>query len=191
MFVTLTRFVQKLPTIFLLVFAAAACAPVQSEDITVEAGAGAHVLQPGDIIELSVDTMPEFGGTYLVGQNGYIRHQVLGRINLTETSIRSADRILRNELSDHSKQTLNTKVRLMNPGPIYVLGEVETTGEYPYVEGLTINEVVKIAGGYTYRADQRRVFVTRRKGQANIEVDDFMSFPLVPGDVVRVPQRYY
>ncbi len=168
----------------------AGCAP-QTTDPTLDGAVGAHVLQPGDIIELSVDAKPEFGGTYLVGQNGYVKHQLLGHLPLAEASIRSANRIFRNELSSYTDQDINTKVRLMNPGPIYVLGEVEAAGEYPYVEGLTIDEVVSIAGGYTYRADHLRVFVTRREGQADIEVDDFGSFALVPGDVVRIPQRYY
>lgn len=47
----------------------------------------------------------------------------------------------------------------MNFGLIYLLGEVEVVGEYFYVEGLMINEVVLIVGGYIYWVDYLCVFV--------------------------------
>ena len=40
--------------------------------------------------------------------------------------------------------------------PVYVLGEVNKPGEYPYTQGLTIRGAVAKADGFTYRANERR-----------------------------------
>jgi len=40
--------------------------------------------------------------------------------------------------------------------PFFVLGEVQTAGQYPYVNGMTVETAVAIAGGYTPRARKTR-----------------------------------
>ena len=46
--------------------------------------------------------------------------------------------------------------------PFFILGEVRSAGQYPYVSGMTVQAAVAIAGGYADRADERRVQITRR-----------------------------
>src|SRR3546814_9080382 len=51
--------------------------------------------------------------------------------------------------------------------PVYVLGEVNKPGEYPYTQGLTIRGAVAKADGFTYRANEKRVFLKRYIGRAS------------------------
>ena len=45
--------------------------------------------------------------------------------------------------------------------PIFVLGEVNKPGEYPYQPGMTVVTAAAVAGGFTYRAVQDYASVVR------------------------------
>ena len=45
--------------------------------------------------------------------------------------------------------------------PIYVLGEVNKPGQYPYQPGMTVVTAVAVAGGFTYRAVEGYAAVVR------------------------------
>src|SRR3954451_7320442 len=46
--------------------------------------------------------------------------------------------------------------------PFYILGEVTTPGQYPFVTGLTIQKAAAIASGFTPRADRYQAEITRQ-----------------------------
>jgi polysaccharide export outer membrane protein len=75
--------------------------------------------------------------------------------------------------------------------PFYVLGEVEKPGEYPYHSGLNILSAVAVAGGDTYRANGSRALI-QRAGEANFrEYPLSPEVPIYPGDLIKVPERYF
>jgi polysaccharide export outer membrane protein len=71
--------------------------------------------------------------------------------------------------------------------PFYILGEVSSPGGYPYVSGMKVLSAVAAAHGYTYRANQNYVIITRNGGDARA---DIMS-SIQPDDIIRVPERYF
>ena len=46
--------------------------------------------------------------------------------------------------------------------PFFILGEVRAAGQYPYVSGMTVQSAVAIAGGFSERASEARMQITRR-----------------------------
>jgi polysaccharide export outer membrane protein len=75
--------------------------------------------------------------------------------------------------------------------PFYVLGEVQKPGEYQFRSGLNVLSAIAIAGGATYRASTSTVVIQR---SGSNELKEFPQSPTVlvmPGDVVRVPERYF
>ena len=46
--------------------------------------------------------------------------------------------------------------------PVYILGEVNKPGSYPYRAGMNILNAAALAGGFTYRADEDDIKVSRR-----------------------------
>jgi polysaccharide export outer membrane protein len=76
-------------------------------------------------------------------------------------------------------------------GAFYILGEVTRPGEYPFSEGMTVLNAVATAGGFTYRANQGRVFIQREGA------DREQSFRLEPnlrieaGDTIRIGERFF
>jgi polysaccharide export outer membrane protein len=75
--------------------------------------------------------------------------------------------------------------------PFFILGEVKTPGQYAYVDGMTAVTAVAMAGGFTYRARQDFVLVTRGSDPQKVERRAPVSTPVLPDDVLRVPERFF
>lgn len=73
----------------------------------------------------------------------------------------------------------------------YILGEVTAPGEYPFTEGLTVVNAVATARGFTYRANQRVVFLKRRGEATEQRVRITPSLVLGPGDTLRIVERFF
>jgi hypothetical protein len=77
------------------------------------------------------------------------------------------------------------------PGPtVTVLGEVEKPGDYPWREGMKVDDAVTLAGGYTYRAKKSTVFL-QKKDQAEPAKQSAKDLTLTPGDRVKIAERFF
>ncbi len=76
-------------------------------------------------------------------------------------------------------------------GAFYILGEVTRPGEYPFSEGLTVQNAVATAGGFTYRANQRQVFIKHRNEAQERRVKMNAALPVQPGDTIRITERFF
>jgi glycosyltransferase involved in cell wall biosynthesis len=65
--------------------------------------------------------------------------------------------------------------------PFFILGEVNKPGQYPSVNAMTVEAAVAIAEGYTERAKQRFVHLTRRFGGVMSTVMVPTDYPVQPG----------
>jgi protein involved in polysaccharide export with SLBB domain len=75
--------------------------------------------------------------------------------------------------------------------PFYILGEIEKPGAYPYTSGLNALSAIAIAGGTTYRASKSSVLI-QHPGESGLrEYPLAASIPILPGDIIRIPQRYF
>jgi polysaccharide export outer membrane protein len=71
---------------------------------------------------------------------------------------------------------------------IYLYGEVRSPGSYDYRQGLTVEQAVALAGGFTDRASKRKIDVSRyRDGQEPEKLKRVkLYFDIMPGDVITV-----
>lgn len=73
----------------------------------------------------------------------------------------------------------------------FILGEVNRPGEYPAPENLTVNNAAAIAGGFTFRADTKRIWL-RRSGELEekrVKITD--SLVIRQGDTIRIAERFF
>lgn len=76
-------------------------------------------------------------------------------------------------------------------GSFYILGEVARPGEYPHSDGLTAIAAVATAGGFTVRANRRRIYI-QRQGEPDEESERLTPDLLVePGDTLRIGERFF
>jgi polysaccharide export outer membrane protein len=71
------------------------------------------------------------------------------------------------------------------------LGEVNKPGQYPYVNAMTVENAVAVGEGYTERARQRMVRLTRRFGGVMSTVMVPTDYPIKPGDTIYVRERWF
>ena len=94
----------------------------------------------------------------------------------------------------------SSDVRVLNGDNLYIpksvdtisiMGEVNLSRSQTYSEDFTINDYVKLAAGYTSRADKSGVYVVSADGTVTSRETNFFGFSralkLVPGDTIVVP----
>jgi polysaccharide export outer membrane protein len=74
--------------------------------------------------------------------------------------------------------------------PFFILGEVTTAGQYAYVNGLTVESAVAVAGGFSPRALKTGASVARIIEGRTIHAFVPLSYPLRPGDTITVEERW-
>jgi len=82
-------------------------------------------------------------------------------------------------------------VEVIGYRPIYILGEVNKPGEYPYKPGMTVVTGVAIAGGFTYRAMQDYADIVRTANGKPVEGRGLRQSYLQPGDVITIYERRF
>jgi len=80
---------------------------------------------------------------------------------------------------------------VLNFRPYYIIGEIASSGSYPFVEGITYLNAVAIAGGFTYRAREKYVMVKRKDKSNGEEIKLPLNNFVKPGDIIRVTERLF
>ncbi|MBB6427196.1 polysaccharide biosynthesis/export family protein [Sphingopyxis sp. JAI128] len=148
-------------------------------------------LGSGDQLKITVYGEERLSGTYPVNGEGKISFPLVEEIPAAGLSISEFEAILTKALGEGLLNNPNVVVEVTNYRPYYILGEVGKPGEYPFVDGLTIFSAVARAGGFSYRAAQKKVFIRHKmeKDEKLYSVDG--STPVQPGDTIRVPERVF
>jgi len=155
-------------------------------------GRGSYRLGAGDKIRVVVLQDSEFSGDYEVNGMGAISVRVLGPIQVVGMSIQELEDMLRQRYREGGYLIApRLSVELVASRPFYVVGEVSRPGQFPYVNCLHVIQAVAIAGGFTRRASKsgltiKRYFATTAEEQYVTE-DTLVE----PGDVLRIPERYF
>jgi len=153
---------------------------------------GAYRLGPGDNVLLRIYDQPQLSGEFAVDDSGFVDLPLLGLVLAAGSTT--------DELSGAIARILRDKNLILAPSvavevskfrPFYILGEVNTPGQYPYRPGMTVLTAVSIAGGFTYRAVQDYVGVTRDLGTQAVQYRADNDAMVAPGDVITVFERRY
>ena len=75
--------------------------------------------------------------------------------------------------------------------PFYILGEVTTSGQYPFVNGMTVETAVAIAAGFGPRAARDYAVLTRDTGGGLVSGIVPMTYPVRPGDTIVIKERFF
>jgi polysaccharide export outer membrane protein len=155
------------------------------------AATAAPKLEPGDKITITVYGEDKLSGEYRLDQSGQISLPLAGTIEakgLTQSELEQAlSKKFRSQYLKNPKVTLT----IATLQPYYIIGEVEKPGEFAYRSGLNVLTALAIAGGPTYRASRSTVQIQRRGEHSMRDYPVSASVPILPGDVIKVPERYF
>ncbi len=149
-------------------------------------------LQIGDKVKVVVIGDDKLNGEYQIDGRGMISVPAAGSLNAVGLSADTLGAALQRRLRDQ-QYLLNpiVNVTISEFRPFYVLGEVEKPGEYPYHTGLNVLSAIAVAGGDTYRASRSRAMVQRAGETSFHEVPLSPEVPIYPGDLIKLPERYF
>ncbi len=153
--------------------------------------ASTYVLGPNDRVRVKVYGEPDITGEYEIDSTGHISVPLAGRIRAEGLTTRQLESAITSALAKGIVRDPRVNVEVALYRPYYILGEVKKGGEYPYRLGLTVLDAVASAGGFTYRANENKVYL-RRAGAGTEEVYSLDApIPVFPGDNIRIPERWF
>lgn len=149
-------------------------------------------LNAGDHLRIYVFGVPDLTGEFEVDTKGMITMPLIGEIK--------AEGLDKNELQNTiSKLLINGQyfndpkvtVEIIALQPFYILGEVNSPGSYPYVADLDVFKAIAIAGGYTPRASKEKITIIRKVHNEKTKIKATEDTPLLPGDSIKVEERFF
>jgi polysaccharide export outer membrane protein len=153
------------------------------------AGLPAYQIGAGDRVQVSVYNDNDLTGEYEVDERGSIVMPLVGAVDLSGQTLRQSEQTLTTRIrGSRTLRDPRVAVGIVRYRQVYVLGEVQRPGSYPYFPGATVIRTVATAGGFTVRAKQDRIRVYRASGSSN--APEIVSDGLIlPGDVIVVTER--
>lgn len=73
----------------------------------------------------------------------------------------------------------------------FVTGEVKTPGAFPVERGMTVLQLLSLAGGVTDRGADGRIKIMRTVNGKKIELKGKLSDAVLPGDTIVVPPKFF
>jgi len=167
----------------------AAGGPVSTSEPTREASE--YKLGASDQLRVIVFGEENLSGEFVIDNAGYVSMPLIGEVKASNKSIRDFQRSVETKLLDGYLKDPRVSAEVLNFRPYYILGEVTTSGEYPYSGNLTVLNAVATAGGFTYRANKKVIYIKRAGEQTEVEYTLTVSTPVQPGDTIRIAERLF
>lgn len=144
-----------------------------------------------DKVRVTVFGEDALTGEFLVGGNGKISLPLIGETQAAGMTISEFQMEVAQALEQGFLNQPRVSAEILNYRPFYILGEVGKPGELPYTNDLTVLNAVATAGGFTYRADMRRVFIKRADADSEVEYPLTTATRVAPGDTIRIRERLF
>jgi polysaccharide export outer membrane protein len=189
-----------------MAFAAASAAGLGSVLAAGPTNTSAYEVAPGDRITVIVAGQPDLSGDLPIDGAGNINLSFLGPIHLADLTVEQCQEQIRSRLADGYLVEPVVNVRLTEPRPISVVGDVRSPGTYPFRYGSTVESAIASAGGYARAApvqslvsdylqaeerlqqlqfERASLLIRKSRLQAQVEGQTSFSVPQVPGFAIK------
>lgn len=148
-------------------------------------------IEAGDKLHVTVFGEDKLSGDYQVNTAGYLSLPLAGSVKVSGMTGPELERALEQKFKGPYLRNPRVTVEVLTFRPFYVLGEVKNPGEYPFRTGLNVLSAIAIAGGGTYRANTSKVMIQRSGSNDIREYPQSPTVKILPGDLIRVPERYF
>lgn len=159
-----------------------------------------YVLQPGDVIAISVVEHPEFSGRHKIRPDGRINYPVIGEVEVASLTCAQLVKIMQGKLSSYiNNPVISISIEAYYANRIFVIGQVTRAGEYEIYEPVDVLKAIAMCGGLInpkvkfikiIRADGTVVSVPMGEIWGNSSKYDNKKYMLYPGDTMYVPETF-
>lgn len=145
----------------------------------------------GDKLKLVVFGEDQLSGDIEVGGNGKVALPLIGEVEAKGLTIGELTASIRAQLTQGYLKNPKITLQVTNLRPIYVHGEVRNPGEFEFRAGTTFMDAIARAGGFSYRAVTDTIYLRRDGDIEEREVAVAAAGLVLPGDNIRVPERFF
>jgi len=148
----------------------------------------------GDILEIQVWDNEDLHRTVEVSQDGAFTFPLIGQVHAAGLSLFGLENLLKKRLADGYliAPQVTVTVEEYESQKIFIYGEVKKPGSYLLKQGgMTVRQAISLAGGPSQRGALKRTKIIRIQNGTEKEFQPGMSDPVIPGDVIKVPESYF
>lgn len=153
--------------------------------------ATAYTLGSSDRLRVTVFGHPDLSGEFEVDGTGSISLPLIGQMKAEGLATSELEKSIATTLAAGYILDPRVSVEVINYRPFYILGEVGKPGEYPFTNGLTVQNAVAAAGGFSYRANKKVVYIKSMDSDREIAYDLTPATVVKPGDTLRIGERIF
>ncbi|GGA64575.1 capsular polysaccharide biosynthesis protein [Neiella marina] len=152
--------------------------------------AASYQLGPGDTFRIQVYGEDDLSMDVMLHNSGKFDYPYLGELDARGQTTAQLQALLTEQLRGDYLVNPKVMVSIVTFRQIYVNGEVNKPGGYPYQPGLTIDKAVALAGGFTERAAKENIMLNPDEGNNQVtQVTPKQS--ISPGDIIVVKQSFF
>lgn len=142
-----------------------------------------------DELAVNVFGEPELSGEFVVDGTGLVSMPLIGQVEVRGLTVAEFEERVETALVEE-EILLDPQVsaEVSNYRPYFILGEVASPGEYAYGNGLTVMNAIAKAGGFTYRANRRQIWVTHSSQGEEVKYRLTANTLILPGDTIEIRQ---
>jgi polysaccharide biosynthesis/export protein len=176
----------------LLLSAPAACAPRYAYRAFPQEPLDApYTLASGDKLRVIVFGQDNLSNVYPVDGSGHVSMPLIGTVQARGLTTKEFERSIGERLRNGFLREPQVTVDVETYRPFFILGEVVTSGQYAYVNGMTVQTAVAIAGGFSPRAYQSGADLTRQYSGQPYTASVPITTSVRPGDTIVIRERFF
>jgi polysaccharide biosynthesis/export protein len=176
----------------LLLSAPAACAPRYAyRELPQEPLNAPYTLASGDKLRVIVFGQDNLSNVYPVDGSGHVSMPLIGTVQASGLTTKELERSIAERLRNGFLREPQVTVDVDAYRPFFILGEVVTSGQYAFVNGMTVQTAVAIAGGFSPRAFQSDADLTRQFSGQLYTASVPITAPVRPGDTIVIRERFF
>ncbi len=166
-------------------------APIYRTDVFKAQLTAPYTLASGDRIRVIVFGQDALSNSYAVDGSGRVSMPLIGPVPLVGMTTGDAERAIETKLRGGFLREPHVSIEVEAFRPFFILGEITTAGQYPFISGMTVQKAIAVAGGFSARADRNSANITRMINGTQITAKVPLAYPLRPGDTVNIEERFF
>ncbi len=151
----------------------------------------AYSLGYGDLVSIKVYGEDDLEVETQLNDLGVISFPFLGELEVFGLTVTEVQEKIETGLKEGYLVNPKVSVTVVTYRRFYVNGEVKQPGGFAFLPGLTVRKAISLAGGFTPRAAQSKIYIISDSSENRSPARVELSSSVKPGDVITVKQRFF
>jgi len=130
-----------------------------------------YSIGPGDKLKITVFGEEDLSKEVTIGPDYTLALPLIGQLSVANLSLAEIEAKITSLLLDGYLIDPSVTVEILESRPVYILGDVQAPGSYAYRDGMTVLNVIALAGGQNAsKGDQARAQIALTQAEERLEL---------------------